>query len=292
MVPPVTSLPLPVTETLKASLANLSRRYPGPPPAKIPQVVCGAQKACGQFAAKYNTAIDMAAALEILSSTQIKIGNFNATVYLVERKSDGKERAVYIGATVEDIKLKKSDHVGSSTKGEVLDLQTNAGAQKKKAGSALWPWKLSEESLVAFRFSESEVIDAFPKMYAAAQKAAGVDVGVKLYGHIMTEKQLRGSMSVLGIKNFVPSCSKLADLYVQLDSLPPQDLCRENIANYISPDNFAYAKDDTPLAQMVLRVQLEGTCIQPAYLCQPVDLVMARDMVIEAGACVLLTITQ
>ena len=106
----------------------------------------------------------------------------------------------------------------------------------------------------------------------------------------MTAKQLRGDMSVLGVKTFMPCVSKLSDLHVQLDSLPPQDICRANIANYISPDNFAYAKDATPLARMVLRMQLDGTCIQPSYLRQPVDLVMARDMVIEAGACVLLTI--
>ena len=129
-------------------------------------------------------------------------------------------------------------------------------------------------------------------MYSAAQKAAGADAALILYGHVISEKQMRGNLSVLGVKTFVPCASKLADLHMQLESLPPQDISRANIANYISPDNFAYAKDATPVARMVLRAQLDGTTIQPAYLRQPVDLVMARDMVIEAGACVLLTVTE
>ena len=220
----LSALKLPATESLKTSLAQLSKKYPGPPPAKIPLVVCGSQKACGMFEAKYNTAIDMAVACEVLSSTQIKIGTSNVTVYLVERKDDGKERAVYIGATIEEIKLKKQDHIGTSTKGDVLNLQDEDGLQKKRAGSALWPWKLSQDSLVAFSFGEPEVIDVFPKMYAAAQKAAGADAALMLYGHSISEKQMRGNRSVLGVKTFMPCVSKLADLHVQLESLPPQDL--------------------------------------------------------------------
>ena len=233
--------------------------------------------------------IELMKVCEVLCSTGLMIGRSDATAMYVEQKDEPKERAIYFAAQGEALKLKKHDHAGSSTKGEVLDLMSDEGIQKKRAEAALWPYKFTEESLCVFGFGAPECTNSFPAMYAAAQQH-NEGTAVKVWGHTISEKAMRGNSALLGTKVFVPKPTKLAELHMQLEELLPERFSRDSIANFVSPQTLA-ASAESPLLRMATRVKVEDSALVPSYAQQPVDLVMARDVTVQGGACVKATIS-
>ena len=171
-----------------------------------------------------------------------------------------------------------------------MDLMSDDGVQKRRGEAALWPYKLTEESLCVFGFGALECINSFPAMYAAAQEH-NLGTAVKVWGHTVSEKAMRGNGALLGTKVFVPKPTKLAELRIQLEELHPERFSRDNIANFVSPSTLAASADCQALLRVATRVKMESSSLVPSYAQRPVDLVMARGVTVPGGACVKATIS-